>query len=310
MSQSGEKRSVFLDVDPSIIEKNMTIVKDSSIEDGLKNLFPSPSINAVVVQPSPGFCVKTKIPEENKKIFINICHTDAIPPPDDINEDELVKILSSEEPSDYRVPMSIGEARTEKDKSGQPSTVYDVAISTIFFKKLQSSKVFHTFFMNIVFEGLQNKYGFVLEITDYVILKNRINIGNLQTHRIQKRISEQITNTKDAYKPLIEIISSSNDTDAPKKAIPKKPLEIEYQLIREPGEGKIEYLIGEFRINDKLRADDVLLDIGVDRIIVETPKTRQLTDVFVPFSIRQNSVKAVLNMNNNVLIVTMAASDP
>lgn len=201
--------------------------------------------------------MKTRIPNENKKIFINICHTDAIPPPEEISENELVDILSSDEPSNYRMPMSIGEARLENDKSGQPSTVYDVAISTAFFKKVQTSKVFHTFFINVVFEGLQNKYGFLLDMVDFIILKNRKFIGSLQTHKIQKRLTSTTANKADAYKPLIEIVGSVN-TDTPKKkvenVIPEKKTtnEMDYQLIREPGVGKIEYLVAEFKINDRV----------------------------------------------------------
>lgn len=201
--------------------------------------------------------MKTRIPDENKKIFINICHTDAIPPPEEISENELVEILSSDEPSNYRMPMSIGEARVENDKSGQPSTVYDVAISTVFFKKVQTSKVFHTFFINVVFEGLQNKYGFLLDMVDFVILKNRKFMGTLQTHKIQKRLTSNTTNKIEAFKPLIEIVGSVNTEIPPKKVenkIPEKKTtnEMDYQLIREPSVGKIEYLVAEFKINDRV----------------------------------------------------------
>ena len=63
-----------------------------------------------------GFCVKTRNIISSQKVFINICHTDVIPQPVDINESDLIKILESDEPSTFRVPMSIGECHEEVDK--------------------------------------------------------------------------------------------------------------------------------------------------------------------------------------------------
>lgn len=52
------------------------------------------------------------------KVFLNICTAPEIPAPPDIKEEELVRILSSEEDlATLRVPMSLGEGRTETDKS-------------------------------------------------------------------------------------------------------------------------------------------------------------------------------------------------
>ena len=44
-----------------------------------------------------GFCVKTKT-SIGDKVFINICHTDEVPPPEDISDNQLMDILSSDEP--------------------------------------------------------------------------------------------------------------------------------------------------------------------------------------------------------------------
>ncbi|XP_043915173.1 PIH1 domain-containing protein 1-like [Protopterus annectens] len=65
------------------------------------------------IKPQPGFCVKTKTADD--KIFINICKSDQIPSPPDISEEELIEILESDEPSSYRIPMSLGEPHAEID---------------------------------------------------------------------------------------------------------------------------------------------------------------------------------------------------
>ena len=47
---------------------------------------------------------------------MNVCTSERIPPPEDITDDELISILNSEEPSNFKVPMSIGHGHEEKDK--------------------------------------------------------------------------------------------------------------------------------------------------------------------------------------------------
>ena len=62
-----------------------------------------------------GICVKTRT-SAGDKVFINICQTAEIPPPEDIDEEQLMKIWSSDEHTSFRIPMSIGEAHVEEDK--------------------------------------------------------------------------------------------------------------------------------------------------------------------------------------------------
>jgi hypothetical protein len=62
-----------------------------------------------------GMCVKTHT-EAGDKMFINICHTPEVPAPEDISEDALMEIWTSEDHSSFRVPMSIGEGHAEADK--------------------------------------------------------------------------------------------------------------------------------------------------------------------------------------------------
>jgi len=60
-------------------------------------------------------CVKTLSRQDNQKIFINICQSTSVPPPPELSRDELVNLLQSEDPTGYRVPMSLGEPHTEMD---------------------------------------------------------------------------------------------------------------------------------------------------------------------------------------------------
>ncbi|CAK1549455.1 unnamed protein product [Leptosia nina] len=287
------KKSITLDVDPTIMEKNMRIVKDNPVEEEINKLFvPKDTYPYKVVQPTPGFCVKTFTKPDNKKVFVNVCLTDAIPCPRDITNDELMQILSSEDPSSYRVPMSIGEGRMDPDKSGIPATVYDVAINPDFFTKIEKDDLFQTFFITVVFEGLQDKYQFEIDMTKFTILKNRKSIGNLQSHRIQVR---DVKNCEEKIKPLIEEIKV--------KDVCKK--DISYRLRREPPTGEIQYLLAEFKIPASVELQDLNLEIGEDRVVLDCKGPYEPVDFFLPCSVDQEVIDAQLNRNIEMLSVKM-----
>lgn len=198
-----------------------------------------------------GFCVKTREFKTGKKVFVNICKTDSIPPPKDITPDELLEIISSDSPGDFRVPMSIGEIREEKDKKGEEAKVCDIAIHPDFFKKVEEIEAFKNFFLTIVFHGLEDKYD--LTCTDEkIILKNRKVFGSLQMHRIQQReidkkmglsgeksvLEEMTGRSEEQKKVVIETISST-------QAATREP---EYRLYKK--RDRQNCLIGEFRLPD------------------------------------------------------------
>ncbi|XP_073526534.1 PIH1 domain-containing protein 1-like [Phyllobates terribilis] len=109
------------------------------------------------IRPQSGFCIKTRT-SKNTKIFINICKSNQIPAPPDLTEQELVSILESDDPSGYRVPMSLGEPHVEVDNSGCGCTAYDIVINGTFFEKIKNNELFREFFITVAMEGLENKY--------------------------------------------------------------------------------------------------------------------------------------------------------
>lgn len=71
-----------------------------------------------VVAPNPGWCLKTW-QLDGEKVFINICTSEIVLKPKDLSEDEVRKIVESEDPTKFRVPMGIGEAHKEQDHNGK-----------------------------------------------------------------------------------------------------------------------------------------------------------------------------------------------
>nr|CAD7193931.1 unnamed protein product [Timema douglasi] len=280
-------------------------------------------------------CVKTHLLSGGGvgKVFINVCHTSGLPnPPKDVSDEELIKILASDEPTGFRVPMSIGEASEHPDKlrpAGNPSIVYDVAVSSDFFAKVETSPIFKSFLVSVVLEGVQNKYDITLDTEEVVILKNRKVMGTLRPHRVQQReVNTQGPLIQEVYPPINTSSSGSKikprqgssaiervdfahpsplqveklDTVLPtSQTVERKP---EYRIICEPVEGEPQHLVGEFKLTDVLSSQELTLDVGEDRIVLEGRKKGYLIDVFVPYLIDQDNTSALFDTSTRLPTIT------
>uniref|UniRef100_A0A182LWL0 PIH1 domain-containing protein 1 n=1 Tax=Anopheles culicifacies TaxID=139723 RepID=A0A182LWL0_9DIPT len=141
---------------------------------------------------SHGFCIKAFKKGQKEKFFINLCQTDGIPPPRDITEDELIRILNDGEPNSFRIPMSITVPRTTQDKSNQTCQVCDIAINTNFYAKIEAGGLLREFLITVLFDGVENKYDISLDETNFRILKNKKFIDRLIPHNIQNRDVKQV----------------------------------------------------------------------------------------------------------------------
>lgn len=65
-------------------------------------------------------------------------------------------------------------------------TAYDVVINPAFYNKIQNSELFKSFFLTIVFEGLESKYDIKLD-RNWTVLKNKKCMGILQPHFIRSK---------------------------------------------------------------------------------------------------------------------------
>ena len=113
-----------------------------------------------------------------------------------MEEGELERMIAEEDYSNlWRVPMSLGEPRKEKDKSGGECWAAEVAINTKWFEVMAASQVFLGFVITVAMEGLGDKYGenARLDRDSWVVLKNKKAMGDmLPAHRIQQRASAGI----------------------------------------------------------------------------------------------------------------------
>ncbi|XP_069765202.1 PIH1 domain-containing protein 1 isoform X2 [Narcine bancroftii] len=248
-------------------------------EKEMRSKFPTPQ-ESKQIRPQPGFCVKTRT-KSNEKVFVNVCKSDQIPPPPDLSEEDLVTLLESEDPSGYRIPMSLGEPHAEVDNSGNGCTAYDLVINSKFYNKIQNNKIFMEFFMIIGFEGLENKYNLELS-REWRMLKNRRFLGS---------ITEQNIRTKS--KPVIQELKSSTC------------LEPEYRIMAEPPDEHPSFLVAEVSLPEVDSARSLLLDLGEDRIVLWARPDLYHLDIYIPYNIIPEESGSQFNKNSRVLTITM-----
>ncbi|CAG5121803.1 unnamed protein product, partial [Candidula unifasciata] len=253
------------------------------------------------------FCMKTRT-DTGEKVFINICHSEDVPEPKDLSDDELLKVLESEDPTQFRIPMSIGEPHVELDKTGGGCTAYDVIVHSNFLKKMDKSQLFKTFFLTIMCEGIEEKYNILLK-RDWIFLKNRKFVGKL---------AEQNVRTKS--KPLIMDMDSVGDQlpeEQPEKRnlitevqeheemLIKKAPEPKFTIIQEPHEGYPEFLVAEIHLPNIKTAQSLTLDVGEDRLLLTTRSHVYHLDIFLPFDLISEECGAQFDRVSKVLTVTM-----
>ncbi|KAM3598417.1 uncharacterized protein V6R79_017836 [Siganus canaliculatus] len=239
-----------------------------------------------LIRPQPGLCVKTLSESDQQKVFVNICQSNSVPPPPELSRDELVELLQSEDPSGYRVPMSLGEPHVEVDNSSQGCTAYDVVINQDFFQKCQKDPLFQQFVILVSMEGLENKYNLQLS-RDWKVLKNRKFLGSL---------SEQNIRTKS--RPVIQELQPQESSTA----AAKRP---DFTLLVEPPAGDPEYLVAEIKLPGVPSCRSLVLDVGEDRLVLTARPSLYHLDIFHPFLVDQESSTAQFNKSTQILTITM-----
>ncbi|XP_072225405.1 PIH1 domain-containing protein 1 [Leuresthes tenuis] len=239
-----------------------------------------------VIRPHPGMCVKTLSEPGKDKVFINICQSNSVPPPPELSKEELVQLLQLDDPSSYRVPMSLGEPHTEVDNNSQGCTAYDVVINQEFFQKCQKDPLFQQFVILVSVEGLENKYNLELN-REWKVLKNRKFLGS---------ISEQNIRTKS--RPVIQELQSEETPPAGAK----RP---DFTLFVEPPIGEPEHLIAEIKLPGVSSSRSLVLDVGEDRLVLTARPSLFHLDIFHPFLIDQENSMAQYNNGTQILTVTL-----
>ncbi|XP_033226199.1 PIH1 domain-containing protein 1-like isoform X2 [Belonocnema kinseyi] len=225
-------------------------------------------------------------------------------------EDEISELLKSFEKP--HVPFAL----VRPIPGGALCYTYDIAISTTYFNKCQKNKMFMIFTLDVMVEAVNNKFGKIYKSETSLLLKNRKVMGTLQQHKIEKR---EVRKTQFPKKLVQEVedspenskkkpISASKNCSSIKNLnIPENPRyanNLDYIILQKPSKGQAEKLIGLFKV-PTLISEDVSVDVGEDRIIVEVNEVNYLVDIFVPCSLDQEKVSAEMDSNLGILRLNM-----
>ncbi|MPC36174.1 PIH1 domain-containing protein 1 [Portunus trituberculatus] len=282
-------------------------------------------------------CLKTREEGGGGKVFVNVCTSDALPAPENITEEELIKILESDEPSDFRFGFEFGWTCSVADPckvkaglyflfctAGEDCVAYDVVVSPEFFSRLNDSPLFHNFFVIASMEGIEEKYSITLDKNGWTVLKNKKYHGNLSDQTVlttlpmvQELSAARHWKPSDVPASTTCPDSSSASLDSPKS--PAKPLisEVSTKIISEKtdkkiqpcftlsksaGEGGMDDLVAEVELPSVVTGQKVEVNVGEDRLVVEAP--RNLLDVFVPVSLDSDKAKAFFITSSKVPCIT------
>ena len=342
-AKGGVFQPAKLEVDEGILDRSLQILPSpTGIDAETERLFAAapakaPTLSATDasllpafdVTPEPGMCVKTRN-LAGGKVFVNVCKINEIPPARPITEDQLQKIIAEEDyATDFKIPMSLGEPREERDKAGGACHCADVAVNAAWYEDtMQGNLTFTTFLVHVAMEGLCEKYGDVVNLDrqNWAILKNKKYMGAVQRHRIQQRASGNKIKELDEKAPLIrevvepEAVTRSAKSDfAPSRAAVVRPpapppastlrraeQTPKFMLTKEPKESdNPDFLVAEVELPGVRSAREMLVEVGEDRIVVEARKCGYLLDVFVPFNIDQDAAGAEFHRDKQVLTLTM-----
>ncbi|XP_065647211.1 PIH1 domain-containing protein 1 isoform X2 [Hydra vulgaris] len=259
-----------------------------------------------LVTPKPGWCLKTNV-DSGEKVFINICTSDLVLKPKDLTENEVRKIVESEDPTKFRIPMGIGEPHKEKDKSDKDVNAYDIVIHPEFFEKCKKIQFFKEFFIMLVFEGIENKFNISLS-REYRILKNRKAVGSLRMQNVRSKATPVIMDMDSSmYELEKEAIAqqkfSISEVSTKKLSLKTNLTPPTYTVIQEPPHGYPNFLVIEIDLLKENSSTNFQLDVGEDCLIFQS--NIYFLDITLPFNVDNEQTGAQYHCKTKKLTVTM-----
>ncbi|KPU73783.1 uncharacterized protein Dana_GF15655, isoform B [Drosophila ananassae] len=316
------RRSNFIESNDNFREQNLRFVRNE-FEDNINQFFeganPSggnqqapPRRDSLIVQPTPGICVKSFKVNSNEKFFINVCQAREVPPPEDVTEEELIAILESTTPGSFRVPMSISEPRLTKDRSDKTVDVCDIAIHPEFLVKILKSQLFKNFFLQIVAEAMSEKFNIQISTEKTIILNNRKFIGTLVSHRVRNDdVKKAQPGAQAAPSPASapenhgKLVQEINEKDAAvirnSRGLFGVAQDLQYKIRARIRDESVDEIHAEIYLPNCVSSQEVSLDIGEDRILVESLRHGYVFDKFVNYRLQQDRAQALFDKTSKML---------
>lgn len=116
-----------------------------------------------MIQPQPGFVVKTK-DKAGAKVFLNMTSHELIDPFEEkpIPEGDKEKYGGSEQ--GIRIPLSLGDVKEDFDKSGAAAQVYDVIWNPKTVERCKTDPAFRQIVVELAFNYVLQKFNHELDL--------------------------------------------------------------------------------------------------------------------------------------------------
>lgn len=250
-----------------------------------------------LVEPKPGFCIKTQT-DKHDKVFINVCHSELLPDPPKLSDQELAHAIATWDNSKYRIPMSIGEPHAELDVAKQGCTAYDAVMSTDAFNEIKVRAGMREFIIELVISQIEHKFKTLLD-RDYNVLTKRRKYGTLEPHRIRtskKKIAEM---TGPGSSGGGDGADSTTETDIPAPT---------YTLQKEPAEGRPEFYVLEVELPTIRSSKALALDVGEDRLELSAHPRKFQLGLNFEWPLEAKETGAQFDKKRHVLTVTLTVA--
>ncbi|XP_043220139.1 PIH1 domain-containing protein 1-like [Amphibalanus amphitrite] len=300
-------RGAFLDVQPELLTSSLSVVGGGADPELSELAMPAEAAarqrrsDAVEIVPKPVVCCKTR-DAAGGKVFVNICTNTEIPAPRQLSEQQLRELLQDEaQAAEFRVPLSLSEAHKELDKSGGPCVAYDVVIHPRFYAQVDSSLLFKTFFITVMIEAIEGKFGIELDKNQWVTMRNKLYMGKMPKHFVRRGDLPMVQEVAGGEAPSAGPRPLISEVETRRSAPPAPPHTVE----RRP-DGR---LVVTFELPPAVTAADQLsLELAPDRVVLSSETVRLLADVFLTETVEPETARAAFSLASRRLAVSVATA--
>mmetsp|Transcript_18266 Transcript_18266/g.31248 ORF Transcript_18266/g.31248 Transcript_18266/m.31248 type:complete len:464 (-) Transcript_18266:43-1434(-) len=217
-----------------------------------------------VVQPEPGFVIKTRDLKDKSKVFLNFTHHELVESFEEkpIPKEDAAKLGSSEK--GLRIPLSLGDVREDSDKKGDPVQVYDFIWNPDTVKNAQKDPAFRQIMVELALNYIKQKFDRDLDIK-FTVPKMKYKGATVQFQRIRAKKGPKIQEVQMTEEEKQRLQQKAIDEQMRREALREK--EPKWKL----------YCIMHKRLNQELSREEYLkklVDEAFDNDCVGDQKDR------------------------------------
>ena len=185
--------------------------------------------------------------------------------------------------------------------------MYDVAINSKFFSKVEGGLVFQTFLVTAAMEGLEDKYNMELDKNSWTILKNRKCFGTVGQHRIERREEKPFIqevpkpsqmNSNAKVQSLIEEILPTD-----RKPTTSTQLDMKPKFALAVSKFGVKFIIATVPVHATV-SPNLTLHVGDDCLAVKEGAD-YVCNVRLPHQVNASQSKNVYNKHNQILTILL-----